>query len=553
MSCPSNLWDCITYVPIVGGYFDVGKSAASAAVGSAWYDVCQSFGDAATGMLQAFAKAFAAIPDVDLASGGVKSVYGLSLGIAAIVAALLLLGQVIRTAFTHDGSPLATALVGVGKTALAFLLTLAVGTAALAASDSLTHVIITTTFGSDAELTTRLGGLLTGSLASGGLMTAAILLIFGIIGILLVIVLWFEMLLRNAAIALLIATSPIAAAGQMSESTKSWWTKLVAAAMQLIILKPVIALTFAIGLSLTGQSRSIQTLLSGMLVLLLAAFAWPVVARFFTFTSVTVGGGAGLAALVGFAAGHASGAGGGGGPSGISPAEFSQRAEARTMAGRDPAGEPAAAGLAAPGSAPASAGAATNGGGLAAGAMLGLRAAQQTLNTIAGRMEQTAGHAGIAGANPYAQPAHRSRCPPVRENRMLATPAASQATPHLPARLARQRPDRKNRIQQRSASHMNRHPRRTRPPALPSPNQTTRTVRGHDRKRHRRPRLRRLAAREGGVHLRSFRPACGPARRRGPVRDLADRHRPARRRARVLAGSGGPGHRGVRADRGPHR
>ena len=43
--------------------------------------------------------------------------------------------------------------------------------------------------------------------------------------ILLVLVLWFELLLRNAAIAVLVATSPIAAAGQVSESTKSWWTK----------------------------------------------------------------------------------------------------------------------------------------------------------------------------------------------------------------------------------------------------------------------------------------------------------------------------------------
>jgi hypothetical protein len=405
MSCPTDLWDCVSYIPIVGGYFDIGKSAADSAAGSAWYAICQSFGDAATGMLQAFAKAFAAIPPVDLASGGVKSVYGLSMGIGAVVAALLLLGQVIRTAFTHDGSPLATAAAGAGKTVLAFLLTLSVGTAALTASDALTHVIITTTFGSDAELTTRLGGLLTGTTAgSGGLMTAAILLIFGIIGILLVIILWFEMLLRNAAIAILVATSPIAAAGQMSESTKGWWTKLVAAAMQLIILKPVIALTFAIGLSLTGQSQSIETLLAGMLVLLLATFAWPVVARFFTFTSVTVAGGAGLAALVGFAAGRVSG--GGPGPAGINPADFSRHAEARTMAGREAAAaaSPATAATAGPARAGAAAGTGI-GGPLAAGAGFALRAAQQSLNTLAGRMEQTAGHAGMAGANPYAQPA----------------------------------------------------------------------------------------------------------------------------------------------------
>jgi hypothetical protein len=39
----------------------------------------------------------------------------------------------------------------------------------------------------------------------------------------------------------------------------------------------------------------------------------------------------------------------------------------------------------------------------------GLQAAQKGLNTLAGRMEQTAGHAGIQGANPYAQPAGTPR------------------------------------------------------------------------------------------------------------------------------------------------
>jgi integrase len=34
--------------------------------------------------------------------------------------------------------------------------------------------------------------------------------------------LWVELLLRNAAIAVLIAMSPIAAAGQVSEATKTW-------------------------------------------------------------------------------------------------------------------------------------------------------------------------------------------------------------------------------------------------------------------------------------------------------------------------------------------
>ena len=119
------------------------------------------------------------------------------------------------------------------------------------------------------------------------------------------IVLWFELLLRNAAIAVLIATSPIAAAGQASEATKAWWLRSVSATVQLIILKPVIALVFAVGLGMAGTSSGVESLLEGLLVLALAAFGWPVIARFFTFGSVQASS-SGLATVLGFLAGQAS-------------------------------------------------------------------------------------------------------------------------------------------------------------------------------------------------------------------------------------------------------
>jgi hypothetical protein len=114
----------------------VGRNIVGDAVSSAWQQVCQSFADAASSLLKEFAQAFVAIPDPDLASPGIRSVYGVSLGIAAVVAALLLIGQVIRTGFTHDGSAIVTGLTGIAKAALAFLLTLTIGTAALDSSSS---------------------------------------------------------------------------------------------------------------------------------------------------------------------------------------------------------------------------------------------------------------------------------------------------------------------------------------------------------------------------------------------------------------------------------
>jgi hypothetical protein len=397
VSCPANPLDCDSAIA---------GNAINSVAGSAWDQVCKAFADAASQLLAAFGKAFVAMPPVNLGSNGVRNVYAISLGLAAVIAALLLLGQVIRTAATHDGSGLAQGLTGVAKAALAFLLTLTVAATALEAADQLTRFIVTQTFGSVQALSARIAGLVAWNLT----VQSTLLLVFAMIGILLTVVLWFEMLLRNAAIAVLVATSPIAAAGQVSKATQAWWPKLASATGQLIILKPVIAMVFCIGLSLTGRSTDVQTLLAGMLVLVLAIIAWPAVARFFTFTSIQVGGGAGLGAVLGFAAARATN--GSSVPAGVEPDEFSRRLEARTMTGF----EQATAGTSA---AAASRSAAAGPAGLAVAATA---AAQRAANTLTGRMEQMAGHAGIPGANPYAQPAGTPRPAGYQPRRAIPVP-----------------------------------------------------------------------------------------------------------------------------------
>ncbi|MFJ9523109.1 hypothetical protein ACIRPK_33295 [Kitasatospora sp. NPDC101801] len=399
---PCGLTDpvgCVTDTVLGGLAGDaVGKMA-----NSAWESICKSFADAMVQLLKTFSGAFVKMPGPDLASNGVRSVYAISLGVAALVACLLVIGQVVRTAVTHDGRPLATAAVGLGKAVLAFLLTLIVASTTLAASDELTKYIVDNSLGGQQAFSDKIAKLVAWNPGN----SASLLLILAIIGILMTLVLWFEMLLRGAAIAVLIATSPISAAGQVSDSTKTWWSKLVSMTLQLIILKPIIALVFALGFNLAGDSQDLNTTLSGMLVLLLAALAWPAVARFFTFASVQVGGGAGLAALLGFAGGRLSTAGGP--PTGASPDTFGQDSAARTMTNFASKGGGAAGGAASGGA--GGAGAAAGGAGAAAGpigmaAAAGVRLAQQAVNSLAGGMEKMAGHAGAQGANPYAaQPA----------------------------------------------------------------------------------------------------------------------------------------------------
>ena len=427
--------------------------AAGDAATSAWDAVCQSFAAAAAGLFKAFGDAFAALPTVNLGTAGISSAYGTCLAVAATVSALLIFGQVIRTAWTHDGSGIAQAVSGVAKTVVAWLLTAAVATAALEASDGITRVIVDQSFGSQQALADKLGTIVNWAEVTGdpgqAVLGGSALLVMSLAGIALVIVLWAELLLRNAAIAVLIAMSPIAAAGQASEATKEWWPRTASAAGQLIILKPVIALVFAVGFGMAGTSGGVEQVLEGLLVLGLAAFSWPVIARFFTFASVQSSS-SGLATALGFLTGAASQSGGSS-TSGVNPNQWSMSAESRTMAGRGAADSPAAGGMPATGTGPAAlpgsaatggasgasapGGAAGGGNGAAALAGIGfvLQKAQQAGAAASARMEQTAAHAGMHGAYPYSTVSGGQRQgsanPRQYQEGSQATPPAAEATP----------------------------------------------------------------------------------------------------------------------------
>lgn len=417
--------DCAT--DPLGCVGDVIGGVVGDVAGNAWDRVCKSFADAAVWILNHFAAAFNGFPSPDINS--VTGPYAISMWIAGIIAGVLVLGQVIRTAATHDGSAIAHGLVGLGKAVLAILAVRYIANAALIASDEIAKGIVDQSIGDEAKLKAWLTGLFqvqTTTGQAGAATPMSLVLILALVAIVLTLVLWFELLLRNAAILILIATAPIAAVGSISETTKSWWTKLCGAVVQLIILKPIIALCFAVGYGITKGSGGastpgdIVTLLSGMLVLLVAVVAWPVIAKFFTFASVSFAGG-GMAGMLGFAAGRANA---GSGTSGINPSQFAQATEARTMAstGANAAGAAESASMmSAGGGAAASGGAASGGAAAGAGAAgavagpvgiaaaAGIDVAQRAVNSLTGRMEQMASHADLDGANPHTKPAGYSQ------------------------------------------------------------------------------------------------------------------------------------------------
>ena len=416
-------------------------SAASGVIGdvasSAWDSICHSFADAFTQVLQWFGGVFASMPDPDLSS--IHGVYALSLTLGMIVAMFLLVTQAASVVWTRSGAPLAQALTGLVKAALAALLTLAVSAQIMAASDELANWIVTSSGTSMTGFTRRLTTLLALSSASGPAIPSVLLLLFGLLGIVVVLVLWFELVLRNAVFCVLVATAPIGAAGQIGSSTQEWWRKLVKAGVQLAMVKPVIALVFVIGFDMAGNATGITGLISGMAVLFMAVFAWPAIGRFFTFTTVAMGGAMGTGALVGAVANRTAG----GGP-GIDPAAFGQFSERQALSANAARGGGAMAsggGSGAAGAAAGGSGAAAGGSAAAAGAaasavagpagiaVAALQALHKTVNAVASRMEQQAGHAGMEGANPTAYPGGYPSYGAVRLPRGSASrPSAASAT-----------------------------------------------------------------------------------------------------------------------------
>ncbi len=287
-------------------------NVASSAAGS----LAGSMADGAISLLTEFASWWTSWTVIDLRDAGIDSPLSLALGLSMLIAWLLLIIEAGRAAYTGDGTAIGNALVGLLKTTVVVALLVPFVQGLLLASDALTNWIVDDSFGGMDGLKAKLTSLFTFDPVLGiGLM-----FVFGLVGILLVLLLMFEFVLRHAGVLIMLCAAPIAAVGMLSRPTSNWWPKAAKGLLTLVLLKPVVAFIFAIAFGILGDSNGVKDLVVGMAALVAAAVAWPVVASYFTFTSIGSGGTVG-AALAGGAAGWLGGrAVGGRGPSGSAAA-----------------------------------------------------------------------------------------------------------------------------------------------------------------------------------------------------------------------------------------
>lgn len=147
------------------------------------------------------------------------------------------------------------------------------------------------------KFATRMGTVMMANVA----VSAPIIFFLAIILFLLACIQWFLGFFRMGALVILLALVPLAAAGQINESTKPWLPKVTGWALTLICYQPVSGVVFAIGFTLIGDGNDVSTILTGMATLGLAVISMPTLHRFFDwggrgFTTGGSGGGGAIAA-----------------------------------------------------------------------------------------------------------------------------------------------------------------------------------------------------------------------------------------------------------------
>jgi hypothetical protein len=156
-------------------------------------------------------------------------------------------------------------------------------------------------------------------------------IVLGLAGLFAVLVAFgyaIEIIWRQAAILVLVATIPISAAGLLAQSTASWYWRTARWTLAAIAMKPLLALTVVIGVATLAGQTGVMGLLAGIAVLAVSLLCPFALFRLFAFVDPTTHAGAGMReAFSGIAsrlqsglAGIADTAGffGGGAPSGAS-------------------------------------------------------------------------------------------------------------------------------------------------------------------------------------------------------------------------------------------
>jgi len=275
--------------PVSCGTFDLACQAEQA-VSSAWDQMVASIADGAAELVVTMTTWWVTTDSVDPTDPAVVAAQGLTQDLVTLILIGAVLVQSIRLIISRKGEPALMVATGLIRYAATCGLGLMALQTALRASDALSRQFIG---GATDSFALYMRDALHNDPERG-----FVLLLIAVIAAVLALVQWVLMALRQAGLLVLAAMLPLAASGSLTKSTRGWLDKIIVWLIAIVAYKPAAALIYAIGFGYlsspaANNNGSIATLLTGIVVLLLAVIAMPVMLKFFSWTGTQIGGGSG--------------------------------------------------------------------------------------------------------------------------------------------------------------------------------------------------------------------------------------------------------------------
>jgi|ThiBio_1000_plan_1041568.scaffolds.fasta_scaffold07835_4 hypothetical protein len=227
-------------------------SAAAQAISDLWTKAMIFLWSAALWLLKLALTIIAAFTTPDVSAGGpLGSVLPTTMWIGAALAAIMMAVQLAVALLRRDAGSLSRVLIGIGQFGLVWLGYLGVAAGLIAAAAGLSRGILQATLQVPSLDKIDLVTDLPTSVADAVLAT-----VLGILSLFVVIPAAFFWLLimfvREAALLILVATSPISAGGLVSEMGRAWFWKTLRWFIACLLIEPVAALILGLGVSLAA-------------------------------------------------------------------------------------------------------------------------------------------------------------------------------------------------------------------------------------------------------------------------------------------------------------
>ena len=316
MACPSLISPVCT---LAGKAAELGGEAQRKVVDSGLSLISKQISEAIASVVRTTMTWWIKTPSVDLNSQpiiGHLREWFLPIAAAVTVAGLIAAGA--RMAAARKANPLIDVTGGLLVIAIVGAIGTLVPNVLLKAGDAWSTYVLNASTGN--QFAKRMTDLLALSAAS-----PAFVLIIGAIVLVLTVVQAVLMLLRETAIVILVGLLPLAAAGAMSPGMRGWIKRVAGWLLALIFYKPAAAAVYATAFTLIGTGHGVRQSLMGLCTLVLSLIALPVLIKFFTFATGSVGqqsGGGILGTAVGAMVTVGSLRASGGGGSAVAQADF---------------------------------------------------------------------------------------------------------------------------------------------------------------------------------------------------------------------------------------